>query len=320
MNCFMRASSHGPACPGKPARPALPTARASLPAPMPAPRPGHESPRRFLLTGCASGIGRHLAEVLLAAGHHVFATDLDEPALRAHAAANPAAWPPDRAHLRRLDVTQSSAWALVFAEAERTLGHVDVLINIAGYLLPGFVGDFDPESVHRHLDVNTKGVIFGTHTAARHMLARGDGHIINIASLAALAPVPGIALYSASKYAVRAFSLAAAQELRPRGVAVSVVCPDAVQTPMLDLQVDYREAAITFSGARVLTVAAVAEAIVQRVLPGRPLELHLPRSRALLAHIANLFPATALWLRPLLERRGRARQQQRQNDRGHGHS
>ena len=46
--------------------------------------------------------------------------------------------------------------------------------------------------------------------------------------------------------------------LRPRGVAVSVVCPDAVQTPMLDLQVDYREAAITFSGARVLTVAAVA--------------------------------------------------------------
>jgi 3-oxoacyl-[acyl-carrier protein] reductase len=274
------------------------------------------TPHRFLLTGCASGIGRHLAEVLLAAGHQVFATDLDEHRLREHAAAHPAAWPSDRSYLRRLDVTQASAWELVFAEAERVMGRVDVLINIAGYLLPGFVGDFDPDSVHRHLDVNTKGVIFGTHTAARHMLARGDGHIVNIASIAGLAPVPGIALYSASKYAVRAFSLAAAQELRPRGVAVSVVCPDAVQTPMLDLQVGYREAALTFSGTRVLTVADVADAIVRRVLPHRPLELHLPRSRALLARLADLFPQTSLWLRPILERRGRARQQQLQRQRG----
>ncbi|MBK9756891.1 MAG: SDR family oxidoreductase [Nannocystis sp.] len=272
--------------------------------------------RRFFLTGCASGIGRHLAEVLLAAGHEVFATDLDEAGLRTHAAANPRAWPVERVHLRRLDVTQAGAWQLVFAEAERVMGRVDVLINIAGYLLPGFVGDFDPESVHRHLDVNTKGVIFGTHTAARHMLARGDGHIINIASLAALAPIPGISLYSASKYAVRGFSLAAAQELRPRGVAVSVVCPDAVQTPMLDLQVGYKEAALTFSGSRILSVADVADAIVHRVLPRRPLELHLPRSRALLARLADLFPGTALWLRPILERRGLARQRKLAKHRG----
>ena len=272
--------------------------------------------RRFFLTGCASGIGRHLAEVLLAAGHEVFATDLDDDAMRTHAAADPRAWPVERAHLRRLDVTQAGAWQLVFAEAERVMGRVDVLINIAGYLLPGFVGDFDPESVHRHLDVNTKGVIFGTHTAARHMLARGDGHIINIASLAALAPIPGISLYSASKYAVRGFSLAAAQELRPRGVAVSVVCPDAVQTPMLDLQVGYKEAALTFSGSRILSVADVANAIVRRVLPRRPLELHLPRSRALLARLADLFPGTALWLRPVLERRGLARQRKLAKHRG----
>lgn len=282
--------------------------------------PAHDldphAPRRFLLTGCASGIGRHLAEVLLAAGHHVFATDLDEQRLREHAAANPDAWPTDRVHLRRLDVTHAGAWQLIYVEAERAMDRVDVLINIAGYLLPGRVGEFDPETVHRHLDVNTKGVIFGTHTAARHMLAHGGGHIINIASLAALAPIPGISLYSASKYAVRAFSLAAAQELRSRGVAVTVVCPDAVQTPMLDLQVDHDAAAITFSGSRVLTVAEVAEAIVGRVLPRRPLELHLPRSRALLARLADLLPRAALWLRPLLERRGRARQQQLLRKRG----
>jgi 3-oxoacyl-[acyl-carrier protein] reductase len=283
------------------------------------------TPTRFFLTGCASGIGRHLADVLIAQGHTVFATDLDEPAMRAHAdelgrrAASgeqgAEGWPEHRVYIRHLDVRDDVAWARVFAEAVRIMGAVDVLINVAGYLLPGFVGDFDASAVHRHLDVNTKGVIFGTHTAARHMLERRQGHIVNIASLAALAPVPGISLYSASKYAVRAFSLAAAQELQPRGVDVTVVCPDAVQTPMLDLQIGYREAAISFSGARFLTVHEVVDAIVHRVLPRRPLELHLPRSRALLARLADLFPRTGIWLRPLLDRKGRARQRAMQLER-----
>ena len=270
------------------------------------------SSANFFITGCASGIGRHLADVLLAAGHQVFATDLDEPALRAHAEAS--AWPIARGHTRRLDVTDAAAWASVFAEAAQVMGRVDVLINVAGYLLPGYIADADAAAVHRHIDVNTKGTIFGTQTAARHMLARRRGHIINIASLAALAPVPGIGLYSASKYAVRGFSLAAAQELRAGGVAVTVVCPDAVQTPMLDLQVGYREAAMTFSGDRVLTVDDISDAIVRRVLPHRPLEIHLPRSRALLARFADLSPRTALWLRPWLEARGRARQARIQRD------
>lgn len=261
---------------------------------------------RFFVTGCASGIGRHLAGVLLAAGHQVFATDLDDLALRAHADAM--AWPPERAHTRRLDISDADAWELVFAEAVAAMGAVDVLCNVAGYLLPGRIGHYATEVVHRHFDVNTKGVVFGTQVAARHMIGRGQGHIINIASLAALAPVPGITLYSASKYAVRGFSLAAAQELRPQGVAVTVICPDAVDTPMLDMQIDHDAAAMTFSGTRFLTVADVSTAILKRAIPKRPLEIYLPRSRALLARLADLFPRTALWLRPMLERRGRARQ------------
>jgi 3-oxoacyl-[acyl-carrier protein] reductase len=268
-------------------------------------RAPQDRPRRFFLTGCASGIGRHLAGALLAEGHRVWATDLDLAALSAHADAR---WPADRARVAALDVRDAAAWSRVFAEAVADMGGVDVLMNVAGYLRPGFVGEFTAEAVHLHFDVNTKGVVFGTHTAARHMLARGEGHIVNIASLAGLAPIPGIGLYSASKFAVRAFSLAAAQELAPRGVAVTVVCPDAVQTPMLDLQVDCREAALTFSGPRILSVDDVAAAILGRVLPDRPLELHLPRSRALLARVADLFPRAAMWIRPHLDRRGRARQ------------
>ena len=82
------------------------------------------------------------------------------------------------------------------------------------------------------------------------MIPLGSGHIVNIASLASLVPSPGLALYSASKYAVRAFSLAAAEELREHGVAVTTVCPDAVRTAMLDKQLDYPEAALTFTAPR----------------------------------------------------------------------
>lgn len=262
---------------------------------------------RFFITGCASGIGRHAADLLLGAGHTVFATDLRLGPLRDFAAARE--WPAARAHCRELDVRDPLAWQRTFADAVATMGAVDVLLNIAGALRPGYVLDLEDRDVDLHFDVNTKGVVHGTRVAAQHMAARRRGHIINIASLAALAPIPGLALYSASKYAVRAFSIAAAQELRPHGVAVTVVCPDAVRTPMLDLQLDYPEAELTFSGSRLLTPDDVVRAIVDEVLPRRPLMLAIPRSRALLARIADLFPRTSMWLAPLMRRLGRARQQ-----------
>ncbi len=116
---------------------------------------------------------------------------------------------------------------------------------------PGHTPELLDGDVELQIGVNLKGVIYGTREAARLMLRQPDlarrGHIVNIASLAALAPIPGLTVYSATKYAVRAFSLAAAEELRPLGIAVTVVCPDAVKTPMLDLQVGYEEAALTFT-------------------------------------------------------------------------
>lgn len=263
-------------------------------------------PQRFFITGCASGIGRHAADVLISAGHTVFATDLRIEPLRDFAEAR--AWPEARAHCRALDVRDPAAWEAAFAEAVQKMGAVDVLLNVAGFLKPAYTLDTSGVDVDMHFDVNTKGVVHGTRVAARHMVDRRRGHIVNIASLAALAPVPGLALYSASKYAVRAFSLAAAQELRRHGVYVSVVCPDAVRTPMLDLQLDSPEAELTFSAPRVLTPDDIVRALLDDVLPRRPLQLSIPRSRALLARLADLFPQTSLLLEPLIRRVGRSRQ------------
>ena len=257
----------------------------------------------FVLTGCASGIGRHLAGELLSRGHRVFATDLNEAGLRSAARE----WPADRTLLRALDVRDPEAWGAVTTAAFEAWGRIDVVMNIAGFLHPARVHEVTDREVDLTFDVNVKGVVYGTRAAARIMVPQRRGHIINIASMAALAPVPGLALYCASKYAVRGFSLSAAGDLRPHGVSVTVVCPDAVRTPMLDLQKGYEEAALTFSG-RVLTVEDVAQTVLNRVLKRRPLEVAIPRSRELLARAANLAPGLGLRLAPALSRKGQKAQ------------
>lgn len=262
--------------------------------------------RRILVTGCASGIGRDLAQVLLQAGHRVVATDRLLPPLEEAAQGWPAA--ADRLELRALDVTEPGAWQAAVAAAAERFGGLDVLVSVAGVLVPGWAHELTDAAVDLHLDVNVKGVVHGVRAVVPGMIAQGHGHIVNVASLAALAPVPGLALYCASKYAVRGYSLSVALELRRHGIAVTVVCPDAVQTPMLDVQRDVEAAAMTFSGPRVLTVREVSEAIV-RALDERPLELLLPPSRGWLAKLADLAPGSGRVIEPVLRWQGRRRQQ-----------
>lgn len=262
----------------------------------------------FLTTGAASGIGRALTTGLIARGARGLAADLDEEAL-ARAAAEEA-WPDDLLR-RRLDVRSPADWQKTTAELIATFGRFDYCCNVAGVLRPGHTPDLRDADIELQIDVNFKGVVYGTREAARRMIALkaagapGRLHIINIASLAALAPIPGLTIYSATKYAVRAFSLAAAEELREHGIAVTVVCPDAVKTPMLDLQVGYDEAALTFTAPRFLEADDVVELILGKTISKRPLLISLPKHRALLARIADLFPALARPISGLLEKKGK---------------
>lgn len=207
---------------------------------------------------------------------------------------------------RAFDVRAPAAWERAVEACVEAWGGLDVLMNVAGVIRPGWVVDVTTEDVDLHFDVNVKGVVYGTRTGARVMAAQtGGGHIVNIASMASLAPIHGIGLYSASKYAVRGFSLAAAEELRDRGVAVSVVCPDAVRTPMLDLQVDFEEAALTFTAPKFLDPGDVSQLILGKVLTKRPLLVSIPKSRALLARLADLFPGLAHVLSSMLAKKGK---------------
>lgn len=259
----------------------------------------------FLVTGAASGIGRHLVGAALQRGWQVLATDLRAEALAA--AAREDGWS-QAAHRRPLDVRDPQAWEDAVAQAVDELGGLAVLVQCAGYLQPGWVHEVDATEVDRHLDVNVKGVVHGTRAAAAAMVAAGRGHIIHVASLAGVAPVPGLSLYAASKFAVRGFGLSIADELAPHGVAVTVLCPDAVQTPMLDKQRGREEAALTFSGGRALRVEELAQEIFDRILPGRPREVLLPRWRGWLAKLASAAPGLAARLLPHLRAKGRAAQ------------
>jgi 3-oxoacyl-[acyl-carrier protein] reductase len=256
----------------------------------------------FALTGCTSGIGRHLADVLTARANRVVATARNLDALAEHAKAK--SWPVDRTCLRQLDVRDPQAWVRVLEEAAAAFGRLDVLMNFAGVIHPGAVHQATPDEVQEQIDVNVKGTIFGTQAVARIMIRQGRGHIINVSSFCGLAPIPGVAVYSASKYAVRGFSLAAAQELRPFGVQVTVVCPDAVQTRMLDGQLGHDASAVVFSNPRPLTLDQLSRVILGRVLKRRPLEVYVPRLRGRLARIMDLHPITTRLSMPILRRRG----------------
>jgi 3-oxoacyl-[acyl-carrier protein] reductase len=260
----------------------------------------------FLLTGAASGIGRHLAGALSARGHRVLATDVDGAALLQARAAE--GWATEAVITRVLDVRSPSDWEEALAEVLHSFGRLDVLLNVAGYLKPGASWECTAEEVDRHVDVNFKGMVHGTRTVGRHFVQQRAGHIINFGSLASLASVGGLSLYCATKFAVRGFSLGSADELRPHGVAVTLVMPDAVQTPMLELQLDYPEAALTFSGGPPLSVADIERLLVESVLPHRPLEASLPFFRGVLARLATLWPELAPVLTPTLARKGRAAQ------------
>ncbi|MEW6430905.1 MAG: SDR family oxidoreductase [Myxococcota bacterium] len=264
-------------------------------------------PRVFLVTGCASGIGRHLAGAIARRGDRVLATDVNAQGLDAAAKAD--GWDAAQVARATLDVRDERAWEAAVARALEAFGRLDVLLNVAGYLKPGYSHQLDAAEVDRHFDINAKGVVHGVRVVGRHFVAQRAGHVVNIGSLASMAPVPGLCLYSASKFAVRGFTLAAAQELAPHGVKVTLVMPDAVQTPMLDLQVGYEEAAMTFSGSNPLTVGDIERALFEVVLPKAPLELPLPFTRGALARLSTFLPAAVVRLAPLFTKKGRARQE-----------
>jgi 3-oxoacyl-[acyl-carrier protein] reductase len=250
-----------------------------------------------LITGAAKGIGRHLAQCFSRKNYQVIATDIDIETLKK-------GWNTEGVHCEKLDVTKPNEWATLMLKIKNQYGQLDICINNAGVITPGYIKDLDVKTIDYQIDVNTKGVMYGTKYAADLMMPQGFGHIINLASLAGVAPINGISIYSASKFAVRGFSLAIVPELRAYGIQMSVICPDLVDTDMLTLQLDYEAAALTFSGNAHLTVKDIENAVFNRALERKEIEILVPRIRGLTAKIGNFFPNLGFKLTSFLTSKG----------------
>ncbi|MBF6133611.1 SDR family oxidoreductase [Nocardia otitidiscaviarum] len=174
---------------------------------------------RVLVTGAGRGIGRCTAELFASKGAQVAIADVDTAAAEATAAAL-------GAKAFELDVRDRAQWDRVVTE----FGGVDILVNNAGVMPAGAFLD-EPDAVGRTtMDVNVWGLIHGMRAVAPGMIDRGSGHIVNVASLAGKIPLPGLAVYNASKFAAVGLSAATRLEFAEHGVSVSCVLPSAVRT------------------------------------------------------------------------------------------
>lgn len=183
--------------------------------------------RVVAITGGARGIGYHTAKELIRRGHRVAIGDIDELQLKV------AAEELDLDVAVRLDVTDPASIASFLDVTEEALGPIDVFINNAGVMPTGHVHEETDEVTRRQVEINVLGVIFGTKIALQRMLPRRQGHIINTASLAGELPVPGLATYCGTKFAVIGFTEAARQEYRRSGVALSTVRPTFTNTELV---------------------------------------------------------------------------------------
>lgn len=243
------------------------------------------NPTLLVITGAGSGIGLNLSLNFIQKKTPVILVDNNEQTLLSNFQEN------ENTHMLVGNVAEESLWDQVIELAKRLHLPISHLINCAGVIQPGYLKDFNLADIDFHLSVNTKGSMLGTTMIGREMIHQEFGHIINISSLAGLAPVAGMSLYSASKFAIRGFSLAAHAELRDYGVDVSVLCPDLVATPMLELQLKFpEESALAFSGSqKILQASDVTLAILKLIQKPKPL-VCIPTHRGILAKIAGTWP------------------------------
>jgi NAD(P)-dependent dehydrogenase (short-subunit alcohol dehydrogenase family) len=259
--------------------------------------------RTAVVTGAGSGLGRAIAAELITRGYRVHVTDVD-----AGAADRAAAELGEGARGSGLDVRDEAACRGLADSIGRT-GSLDLWVNNAGVFFPGPPWEQSAETRQTMLDVNVTGLMNGTVAALRPMQAAGQGHVVNVVSLAGIVAAPGEVAYSASKHAAMAFTLGTLFDLRRagvKGVHLSAVCPDGIWTPMLEDKLDDPDSAASFSG-HLLTAEEVAREVGKLTERPRPI-LIVPRWRGPALRVYDLFPRLGLRLLPLVMWDARRRQ------------
>ena len=177
----------------------------------------------WFVTGCSSGFGRHLCDVVLENGGRLVATARN-PADLSHLPVD------DRTLVLPLDVTEPAQIAAAVTAATGRFGRIDVLVNNAGYGLFGGIEDTPDADVRKQFEVNVFGLLAVTRAVLPVLRKQRAGHVVNLSSVAGLVARASTGFYAGTKFAVEALSEALRDEVEPLGIKVTLVEPSGFKT------------------------------------------------------------------------------------------
>ena len=201
-----------------------------------------------------------------------------------------------------MDVSDTDACTNLFKKAEFEFGNVHVLVNNAGFHERGPAENITTDDLGKMIDVNLRAPIILSRLALPYLRQAGGGAIINVASLAGRTAVPGAATYCATKFGLRAFTMALAEELKGTRIKVAAVSPGPIDTGFIMSNID-NVTDLTFSQP-ISTAAQVADEIMKLCVNNKR-ERSMPPMSGVLTTLTYLFPGFARALRPAFEIKGR---------------
>jgi NAD(P)-dependent dehydrogenase (short-subunit alcohol dehydrogenase family) len=184
-----------------------------------------------VVTGAGSGLGRAITVELADAGATVVAVDIDVEGLAR--TSDISAGDGGRCLVKCADVSLRAEMERLAEEVLSELGRVDILVNNAGVGVGGELATVPIEDFEWIVGINLMGEVYGTRLFLPQMIERGSGHIVNISSLSGLVPLPFHLPYTTTKYALTGFSEVLATEVRRYGIGVTLVCPGAIKTNIM---------------------------------------------------------------------------------------
>jgi hypothetical protein len=267
-----------------------------------------------IVTGASSGIGAAAARMFAAEGAYVVLAARSAELLEKLASGITAAG--GRALAVPTDVSHAHSAERLLAQTAERLGGIDILVNNAGANKRGPIERYSAEELASVVQVNLTAPIMLTRLVLPYMRTRGGGAVVNVASIAGRIPVGHEAVYSATKFGLRAFTFSLVEELEGSGITVSAVSPGPVDTGFIMENLD--DVPDIVFAQPMSTAEDIAGAILDCAADGT-LERTIPQMTGYLATAGYLFPAVRKLIFPVMERRGKQAKEtyrQRQQARG----